>query len=100
MPPSVFVAVADPVGAGFVESMARPGGNLSLVHSALIIALAERHKLPAVYPRRSFVAAGGLISYGFNALDQVRQAAGYIDRIHRPYHRHRHRRHDCLRYPH
>jgi hypothetical protein len=58
MPPSVFVAVADPVGAGFVESMARPGGNLSLVHSALIIALAERHKLPAVYPRRSFVAAG------------------------------------------
>jgi putative ABC transport system substrate-binding protein len=169
--PIVFVAVADPVGAGFVESMARPGGNatgyiqfeyslsgkwlellkeiapgvtraavlrdpatttgvgqfavtqsvassigldvrpvnvrnadeieravtaiarspnagliltagaLSLVHSALIIALAERHKLPAVYPRRSFVAAGGLISYGFNALDQVRQAAGYIDRI-------------------
>jgi putative tryptophan/tyrosine transport system substrate-binding protein len=169
--PIVFVAVADPVGAGFVESMARPGGNAtgfiqfeyslsgkwlellkeiapgvtraavlrdpvttagvgqfaviqsvassigldvrpvnvrdageieravtataglpnaglvvtasasSLVHSALIIALAERHKLPAVYPRRSFVAAGGLISYGFDALDQVRQAAGYIDRI-------------------
>jgi putative ABC transport system substrate-binding protein len=169
--PIVFVAVADPVGAGFVESMARPGGNAtgfiqfeyslsgkwlellkeiapgvtraavlrdpvttagvgqfaviqsvassigldvrpvnvrdageieravtataglpnaglvvtasasSLVHSALIITLAERHKLPAVYPRRSFVAAGGLISYGFDALDQVRQAAGYIDRI-------------------
>jgi putative tryptophan/tyrosine transport system substrate-binding protein len=169
--PIVFVAVADPVGAGFVESMARPGGNAtgfiqfeyslsgkwlellkeiapgvtraavlrdpvttagvgqfaviqsvassigldvrpvnvrdageieravratapspnaglvvtasasSLVHSALIITLAERHKLPAVYPRRSFVAAGGLICYGFDALDQVRQAAGYIDRI-------------------
>jgi putative tryptophan/tyrosine transport system substrate-binding protein len=169
--PIVFVAVADPVGAGFVESMARPGANAtgfiqfeyslsgkwlellkeiapgvtraavlrdpvttagvgqfaviqsvassigldvrpvnvrdageieravtatagltnaglvvtasasSLVHSALIITLAERHKLPAVYPRRSFVAAGGLISYGFDALDQVRQAAGYIDRI-------------------
>src|SRR5262249_52907240 len=56
-------------------------GALSLVHSALIIALAERHKLPAVYPRRSFVAAGGLISYGVNALDQVRQAGRYIDRI-------------------
>jgi ABC-type uncharacterized transport system substrate-binding protein len=169
--PIVFVAVADPVGAGFVESMARPGGNAtgfmqfeyslsgkwlellkeiapgvtrvvvlrdpattagvgqfaviqsvassigldvrpvnvrdagqieravsatehspnvglvvtasasSLVHSALIIRLAERHKLPAIYPRRSFVAAGGLISYGFDALDQVRQAAGYVDRI-------------------
>jgi putative tryptophan/tyrosine transport system substrate-binding protein len=169
--PIVFVAVADPVGAGFVESMARPGGNAtgfiqfeyslsgkwlellkeiapgvtqaavlrdpattagvgqfaviqsvassigldvrpvnvrdageieravtatarspnaglvvtasasSLIHSALIITLAERHKLPAVYPRRSFVAAGGLISYGFDALEQVRQAAGYIDRI-------------------
>jgi putative ABC transport system substrate-binding protein len=169
--PIVFVAVADPVGAGFVESMARPGGNAtgfiqfeyslsgkwlellkeiapgvtraavlrdpattagvgqfaviqsvassigldvrpinvrdageieravtatahspnaglvvtasasSLIHSALIITLAERHKLPAVYPRRSFVAAGGLISYGVDPLEQVRQAAGYIDRI-------------------
>jgi putative ABC transport system substrate-binding protein len=37
--------------------------------------------LPAVYPRRAFVAAGGLMSYGFDALEQVRQAAGYIDRI-------------------
>jgi putative ABC transport system substrate-binding protein len=169
--PIVFVAVADPVGAGFVESMARPGGNAtgfiqfeyslsgkwlellkeiapgvtraailrdpattagvgqfaviqsvassigldvrpvnvrdvgeieramtatarspkagvvvtasasSLVHSALIITLAERHKLPAVYPRRSFVVAGGLISYGFDALEQVHHAASYIDRI-------------------
>jgi ABC-type uncharacterized transport system substrate-binding protein len=169
--PIVFVAVTDPVGAGFVESMAQPGGNAtgfmqfeyslsgkwlellkeiapgvtraavlrdpattagvgqfaviqsvassigldvrpvnvrdageieramtatarspnaglvvtasasSLVHSALITTLAERHKLPAVYPRRSFVAAGGLISYGFDALEQVHHAAGYIDRI-------------------
>jgi putative ABC transport system substrate-binding protein len=53
----------------------------SLVHSALIITLAERHKLPAVYPRRSFVAAGGLISYGVDPLRQVHQAAAYIDRI-------------------
>ena len=169
--PIVFVAVADPVGAGLVESMARPGGNatgfiqfeyslsakwlellkeiapgvtraavlrdpaitagvgqfaviqlvasstgldvspvnlgdagdieravtalarspngglvitasaLSLVHGELILTLAARHKLPAVYPRRSFIAAGGLISYGFDALDQVRRAAGYVDRI-------------------
>jgi putative ABC transport system substrate-binding protein len=54
---------------------------LSLVHSALILALAAQHKLPAVYPRRSFVGAGGLIFYGFDALDQVRRAAGYVDRI-------------------
>jgi ABC-type uncharacterized transport system substrate-binding protein len=54
---------------------------LSLVHSELILALAARHKLPAIYPRRSFVAAGGLISYGFDALDQVQRAAGYVDRI-------------------
>jgi putative ABC transport system substrate-binding protein len=169
--PIVFVAVADPVGAGFVESMARPGGNatgfiqfeyslsakwlellkeiapgvtraavlrdpaitagvgqfaviqsvassigldvapvnlrdageieravtafarspngglvvtasaLSIVHSAPILALAAQHKLPAVYSRRSFVAAGGLISYGVDPLDQVRRAAGYVDRI-------------------
>jgi putative ABC transport system substrate-binding protein len=169
--PIVFVAVADPVGAGLVESMARPGGNatgfiqfeyslsgkwlellkeiapgvtraavlrdpaitagvgqfaviqsvassigldvspinlrdtgeieravtalarsangglvvtasaLSLVHSTLILSLAARYKLPAVYPRRSFVAAGGLISYGVDPLDQVRRAAGYVDRI-------------------
>jgi putative ABC transport system substrate-binding protein len=169
--PIVFVSVADPVGAGYVESMARPGGNatgfiqfeyslsgkwlellkeiapgvtraavlldpaitagvgqfaviqsvassigldvspvnvrdageieravtafarsangglvvtasaLSLVHSELILAPAARHKLPAIYPRRSFVAAGDLISYGFDALDQVQRAAGYVDRI-------------------
>ena len=169
--PIVFVSVADPVGAGFVESMARPGGNatgyiqfeyslsgkwlellkeiapgvtraavlrdsaitsgvgqfaviqsvasaagvdvspvnlrdageieravaafarvpngglvvtasaLTLVHSQLIITLAARHKLPAVYPRRLYVANGGLISYGFDALEQVRSAAGYVDRI-------------------
>jgi putative tryptophan/tyrosine transport system substrate-binding protein len=54
---------------------------LSLVHSALILTLAARHKLPAVYPRRSFVLAGGLISYGYDAVDQVRLAAGYVDRI-------------------
>ena len=54
---------------------------LSLVHSALILTLAARHKLPAVYPRRSLVLAGGLISYGYDAVDQVRLAAGYVDRI-------------------
>jgi putative tryptophan/tyrosine transport system substrate-binding protein len=169
--PIVFVSVVDPVGAGYVASLARPGGNatgfiqfeyslsgkwlellkqvapgvrraavlrdptstagvgqfaviqsvastvgvdvspvslggiseiehavddfarspngclivtasaLSIVHGERIIALAAGHRLPAVYPRRVYVAAGGLISYGFDGLDQLRQAAGYVDRI-------------------
>ena len=56
------------------------GGQQNL-HRELIITLAARHKLPAVYPDRSFVAAGGLISYGPNLLDLYRRAAGYVDRI-------------------
>ena len=54
---------------------------LANVHRDLIITLAARHKLPAVYFDRSFVAAGGLISYGPDRIDQYRQAAGYVDRI-------------------
>ena len=169
--PIVFANVADPVGAGIVESLARPGGNVTgfamfeyslsvkwlellkeiapgvtraavlrdptqgtgtsqfaviqamapslrvevsplnmrdaseiegavatfarspygglivtptataALHRDLIIALAARHKLPAVYNERFFVAAGGLISYGSDRIDQFRQAAGYVDRI-------------------
>jgi putative ABC transport system substrate-binding protein len=169
--PIVFVNVADPVGAGFVNSLARPGGNatgfiqfeyslsgkwlellkqiapgvtraavlrdpaitagigqfaviqavapslgvevspvnvreageiertvaafagasngglivtasaLSVVHRDLIITLAARHKLPAVYFQRRFVTGGGLISYGADVVDHFRRAAGYIDRI-------------------
>jgi putative tryptophan/tyrosine transport system substrate-binding protein len=169
--PIVFTVLADPVGAGFVDSLARPGGNVtgfmvgeyslsgkwlellkeiaprvtraavvrdptlstglgqfgaiqavapslgvdvspinvrdagemehaittfarspnsglvltsSVVvarHRDLIITLAARHKLPAVYNERYFVAAGGLISYGSDFLDQYRLAAGYVDRI-------------------
>ncbi len=169
--PIVFTAVTDPVGAGFVESLARPGGNttgfvmfeyslsakwlellkqiapdvtrvavfrdaalaaghgqfgaiqtaapslgvelspvdvrdtagieralaafaraprggiiatasaLMLVHRDLIIRLAAQYKLPAVYHRRAFVEAGGLVSYGPDIFDQHRRAAGYVDRI-------------------
>jgi putative tryptophan/tyrosine transport system substrate-binding protein len=169
--PIVFVIVPDPVGAGFVDSLARPGGNatgfityeysisakwlellkqiapevtraavlrdpaistgigqfgaiqavapsfgvevspvnvrdageieraiaafarpsngglivtasaLAVVHRDLIIRLAARHKLPAVYYERFFVAGGGLISYGPDYLDEFRRAAGYVDRI-------------------
>jgi putative ABC transport system substrate-binding protein len=169
--PIVFVVVPDPVGAGFVDSLARPGGNitgftpweygigakwlevlkqvapgvtraavlrdsaitagiglwgaiqsvspsfgvelrpidvrdageidsavssfatspnggliltgsaLAVVHRDLIIALAARHRLPAVYYDRYFATAGGLISYGPNTAEQFRLAAGYVDRI-------------------
>jgi putative tryptophan/tyrosine transport system substrate-binding protein len=129
--PIVFVHTPDPVGAGFVNSMSRPGGNatgfinfeygmgakwlellkqivpsvtraailrdpaitagngglivtgsgLAIVNRELIITLAARHKLPAVYYERLYVAAGGLVSYGANLVEQYRQAAGYVDRI-------------------
>jgi putative ABC transport system substrate-binding protein len=169
--PIVFATVPDPVGAGFVESLARPGGNatgfiafeyglgakwlellkqiapgvtraavlrdpaeasgtgqfgaiqsvapsfgvevspisvrdateieravtsfargsngglivtgsaLTAIHRALIVTLAARHRLPAVYPGRYHVTGGGLISYGPDRVDQYRQAAGYVDRI-------------------
>jgi putative tryptophan/tyrosine transport system substrate-binding protein len=169
--PIVFVTVIDPVGAGYVESLARPGGNLTgfslfeyglsgkwpellkevapgvtrvavlrdaavgsgvgqyaiiqavapsigvelrpidmrdageieravvafarvpnsglivvgapslVVYRNLIITLAARHKLPAVYPFRYHVTGGGLISYGPNSIDPYRRAAGYVDRI-------------------
>ena len=51
------------------------------LHRDLIITLAARHKLPAVYYERSFVAAGGLISYGPDYDRPVPAAAGYVDRI-------------------
>src|SRR5262249_226061 len=51
------------------------------VHSNLIIAVAARYKLPAVYVQRPYVAAGGLMSYGPNFADQYRRAASYVDRI-------------------
>ena len=57
------------------------GGALSIVHRNLITTLAARHKLPAVYPARFYVTAGGLISYGPDLVDQYRRAAGYVDRI-------------------
>src|SRR6516164_5037889 len=71
--------------AGFAR-----GSNCGLIVTAspsafrrreLIIALAARHRLPAVYPGRAFVVSGGLISYGTDEIEQQRRAAGYVDRI-------------------
>jgi putative tryptophan/tyrosine transport system substrate-binding protein len=70
--------------AAFARS---PNGGLvvtvggTAIHRDLIIALAAKHRLPAVYPYSYFVSAGGLISYGPDTIDQYRRAAVYIDRI-------------------
>jgi putative ABC transport system substrate-binding protein len=72
-----------------VTAFARsPGGGLIVAagpaatrHRNLILTLAARHRLPAVYYERFFVAGGGLISYGLDFVDQYRRAAGYVDRI-------------------
>jgi putative ABC transport system substrate-binding protein len=53
----------------------------AIAHRELIIALASKYRLPAIYPFRYFVAEGGLISYGPNAIEQFRRAASYADRI-------------------
>ena len=100
---SAIQAVAPPLGveiypidvrnAGAIERgisafVRAPNGGLTLtqsppsdVHRNLIITLAARHRLPAVYPFRYYVAGGGLISYGPDRLDSYRRAAGYVDRI-------------------
>jgi putative ABC transport system substrate-binding protein len=57
------------------------GSALAVVHRDLIIALAARHRLPAVYYDRYYAVAGGLISYGSNIVDEFRHAADYVDRI-------------------
>jgi putative tryptophan/tyrosine transport system substrate-binding protein len=57
------------------------GSSLAVVHRDLIVTLAARHKLPAIYFQRVYVTGGGLISYGPDQIDQFRRAAGYVDRI-------------------
>jgi putative tryptophan/tyrosine transport system substrate-binding protein len=57
------------------------GTSFGALHSDLMVMLAARHRLPAVYPFRYFVTGGGLISYGPDSHDQYRRAAAYVDRI-------------------
>ena len=73
----VLAAFARAPGGGLIVT----GSALAYNYSDLIITLAARHKLPAVYYEHSFVAAGGLMSYGPDFVDQYRQAARYVDRI-------------------
>jgi putative ABC transport system substrate-binding protein len=57
------------------------GSSAAAFHRELIVGLAARHRLPAIYNGRYYVAGGGLISYGSDYVDQFRRAAGYVDRI-------------------
>jgi putative ABC transport system substrate-binding protein len=72
----IAAAAREPNGGLIVIS-----SSVTNAHRRLIIELAARHRLPAIYDFRYFVAAGGLVSYGHDPADQYRQAAGYIDRI-------------------
>jgi ABC-type uncharacterized transport system substrate-binding protein len=71
------MAFARPPDGGLIVT----GSGPAAIHRDLIVALAARHKLPAVYVGRFFVTAGGLISYGPDFVDQHRRAAQYVDRI-------------------
>jgi putative tryptophan/tyrosine transport system substrate-binding protein len=89
----VEVSAINPRDAGEIERAVTtfanaPNGGLivaasalATLHRELIIALAARHKLPAVYYRRYFVTTGGLVSYGYDTVAQFRGAASYVDRI-------------------
>jgi putative ABC transport system substrate-binding protein len=79
---------AGEIERGIAAFALKSGGGLIVtsspigpIHRDLIVALAARHQLPAVYHERLFVADGGLISYAPDFADQYRQAAGYVDRI-------------------
>jgi putative ABC transport system substrate-binding protein len=79
-PPEIERAVAafaDAANGGLIVT----GSPLAAVHRDLIVALAARYKLPAVYYNRFFAKGGGLISYGPNFREELRGAAGYVDRI-------------------
>ena len=71
------VAFAREPNGGLIIVGAPPGA----VHRDLIITLAARHRLPAVYPYPYFAHSGGLVSYGPDVVSHFRRAAGYVDRI-------------------
>src|SRR5262249_52269341 len=84
----IHVRDGNEIERGVADFARTPNGGLiptssalALRHRDLIITLAARHKLPAIYWERVFVPAGGLISYGPDLIDNYRRAAGYVDRI-------------------
>jgi putative tryptophan/tyrosine transport system substrate-binding protein len=95
VPPTLAVELSAAAvrGTGEIEAVIselgrKPGGGLivppdafTVIHHALIITLAAHHRLPAIYAYRSFVAEGGLMSYGPDVFDIFRRTASYVDRI-------------------
>ncbi len=88
MPISTIVHNAEDIEQAIIALAQEPNGGLIALsdtnialHRDLIIALAARHALPAVYPSRPYVAGGGLMSYGVNNIDLYSRAASYVDRI-------------------
>ena len=85
----VGVRDADEIERSITAFARGPNGGLIVVgppssmalHRDPIISLAARHRMPAVYTTRFFIAEGGLISYGPDGIDQYRRAASYVDRI-------------------
>ncbi len=84
----IDVGEADDIDKAVATFSQLPNGGLivapgarAVLHRELIIKLAARHRLPAVYPFKSYVTVGGLVSYGANTIDVYRQAAAYVDRI-------------------
>jgi len=85
---AISVRDADEIERAITAFARSPNGGLivtpsalTLAHRELIIGLAAQHKLPAVYFRRYYAASGGLVSYGYDLVQQYRGAAGYVDRI-------------------
>jgi putative ABC transport system substrate-binding protein len=74
---SIVAAFALTLGGGLIITT----GASALLHRELILTLASRYSLPAVYPYRLYAVSGGLISYGLDPVDPYRLAAGYVDRI-------------------
>jgi putative tryptophan/tyrosine transport system substrate-binding protein len=72
-----IMKMASSANAGLLVTASAPAN----VHRNLILRLAAQHRVPSVYPYRYFVAAGGLVCYGPDTIDQYRRAAGYVDRI-------------------
>ncbi len=85
---AINVREADEIERAITAFARAPNGGLiltasalAIVHRELIIALAARHRLPTVYYRRYFAASGGLVSYGYDVVQQFRGTARYVDRI-------------------
>ena len=84
MPQIAAYSITSSARAQQTEHVRRIGVLISTAeadHRDLIVTVAARHKLPAVYYRRLYVTSGGLISYGPDLVDQQRRAAGYVSRI-------------------